>query len=156
MDNQIFVNDLEKTYKLIDATNNELDSKSVSMIMIIGTMLSLQASFLFPKVTGYISILCLISLIMYSIALILFIKPLITKKFKLYPNLHSIKECYEYDVSYEEYYIHALGKYDDVIEYNMSQILSKGKFAWLGFYFLIFGVIFTVLTLLLMVVASYV
>lgn len=156
MDNQILIQELEKAYSIIDASNTELDNKSINMIIIIGAMLSLQVSFLFPLTCNYISIICLISLFCYSIALILFIKPLITKKFKVYPNIDAVKEYYEYDYDDAEYQEQVLGRYNDVITFNEEQILSKGKYSWLGFYFLIFGVIFTVLTVLLMVVTSYV
>ena len=156
MDNQVLIQELEKAYSIIDASNTELDNKSINMIIIIGAMLSLQASFLFPLTCNYISIICLISLFCYSIALILFIKPLITKKFKVYPNLEAIKEYYECEYTISEYENQVLGRYNEVISYNTKQIFVKGKYSWLGFYFLIFGVIFTVLTVLLMVVAPYV
>ena len=156
MDNEILLTELEKTYGLIESSNIQLDNKASNMIMIIGAMLSLQASFLFPLTSTYSSIICLISLISYSIALILFIKPLIISRFKLYPNLKSIKEYYEFDVSSEEYEFQVLGKYNDVIDYNMSRILSKGKYSYLGFYFMILGVVFTILTIMVMVVTAYV
>ena len=156
MDNQVLIQELEKAYSIIDASNTELDNKSINMIIIIGAMLSLQASFLFPLTCNYISIICLISLFCYSIALILFIKPLITKKFKVYPNLEAIKEYYECEYTISEYENQVLGRYNEVISYNTKQIFVKGKYSWLGFYFLIFGVIFTVLAVLLMVVAPYV
>lgn len=152
MINQILLQEIEKAYELINASNNELDNKATNMIIIIGAMFSVQASFLFPVTKNFGSIICLLSLVFYSVALILFIKPLITKKFKVYPNLNAIKEYYEYDLSEEEYQEQVLGRYNDVITFNTGQILSKGKYAWLGFYFLIAGVVCTVLTIIFMVV----
>lgn len=152
MDNEILLQELEKANELINASNTELDNKATNMIIIIGAMFSLQASFLFPNTANYESIICLLSLICYSVALLLFIKPLITKKFKLYPNLNAIKEYYEYDLSENEYQEQVLGRYNNVITYNTDQILSKGKYTWLGFCFLIGGIIFTVLTIIFMVV----
>lgn len=156
MNNRILLQEIEKANELINATNTELDSKSISMIMVIGTMLSIQVSFLFPKLTGYGSIICLVSLICYSVALLLFVKPLITKKFKVYPNLKAIKKYYEEDFSEDEYQEQVLGRYNDVITFNTEQVLSKGKYSWLGFYFLFFGVVFTVVTIFIMVVTTYV
>lgn len=105
MEDKIFINDLKQSYEIINKTNSEIDNKSLTMIVIIGAMLTVQLSFLLPTFkdnpTG--TFICMWDSIMYIVAILLFTIALITKRFKYYPDMNSIINNYENMVSEDEY-----------------------------------------------------
>ena len=142
MDDHIYVNQLELTYKIIEDTNKQLDDKAMKMITIISAMFALQINFFLPSINNHIQwILCLFSVICYFASLICFIKPIILKKFKYYPNVEFIKKYYECKYSDEEYISESLGAYEDTITYNEDLVEYKSKDLKYGFYCFIVSII---------------
>lgn len=117
MEDKIYINDLKQSYEIINNTNSEIDNKSLTMIVIIGAMLTVQLSFLLPTFkdnpTG--TCICMWASVTYIVSILLFTIALFTKRFKYYPDMDSIIDNYENNVSYDEYVESTIGMYGSKI-----------------------------------------
>jgi len=151
MEDKIYINDLKQSYEIINKTNSEIDNKSLTMIVIMGTMLTVQLSFLLPTFkdnpTG--SCICMWASIMYIVAILLFTIALLTKRFKYYPDMNSIINNYENMVSEEEYVESTIGRYGSTNNYNLKVIKFKGIVTRIGFIPFILGICLTLYSVII-------
>lgn len=141
MDDMIYVEQMGKAYLEVDKANKEIDDKASNMLMVICAMFSLQTTLLVPTLTYINQIISVIGVLFYIISAILFLKILLHKEYKVYPNTEKIVDFYEYDYSKEEYVAKVLGNYVDTINFNTDINLDKSKYGAYAFHCLIIGII---------------
>ena len=151
MKDTIYINDLKKSYEIINNTNSEIDNKALSMIIITSAMITLQLSFILPTFkenpTGATT--CFLSSMCYLLSIISFTLVLITKRFKYYPDMNSIIDNYEKEVLEEEYITSTIGRYGSTNQHNLKVINFKGIVSIISFIFFIAGVILTVISVVI-------
>ncbi len=153
MNDNVYINQMESAYKIIEDTNKQLDDKAMKMITLISAMLALQVNFFLPSINNMLKwILCLFILACYFGSLICFIKPIILKKFKYYPNVEFIKNYYECEYSDEDYVSESLGAYEDTINHNLNLVSCKSNYLKYGFYCFIGSIILSILILVTYIV----
>ena len=152
MDDKISMENMKIAYNIVGDTIGDLDNKAYQLITIIGVMFTLQVTLLSQKCSGLSKIFLIFSLICYAISAMLFVKSSFVKGYQVYPTNESVKFHYEEDVSMEEYYSGAIGDYYDVINYNRDFIDKKSFDMKFGFYFFIFGLILTLMTIIFVVI----
>lgn len=148
MDDKISMENMKKAYDIVDDTIKDLDNKSFQLISIIGVMFTLQVTMLSPVCTGLGKIFLIFSLIGYVISAILFIKSCFIKQYQVYPTNDAVKYHFENDVSMDEYYSGAMGDYYEVINYNRELIDENSVDVMFGFYFFVFGLVLTLMTII--------
>ena len=146
MDDLINVENMKRSYQIVDDTISSLDNKSVQMISIIGLMFTIQVTVLPGLVSSFGSLLLIGSLISYFISAFLFIKSCIVRRYKFHPTPETVCHHYEDDVDIEEYISEYIGECDYVINHNLEIVKSKGVDSQFGFYFFILGLFLTLLT----------
>lgn len=146
MDDLINVENIKRSYQIVDDTIQNLDNKSVQMISIIGIMFTIQVTILPGNVSSFGSIFLIFSLISYFISAFLFIKSCIVRKYKFYPTPETVCHHYEDDVPEEEYISEYIGECDHVINFNLNILKQKGGDSQFGFYFFSLGLFLTLLT----------
>lgn len=146
MDDSTTMENMKTAYQIIEEAIRDLDNKSFQMISILGIMITVQVTVLPNSVSTIGSIFLIFSLISYFISALLFTKSCITRKYKIYPTNESVCYHYEYDVTPEDYISGAVGDYDDAIKYNRKVIENKGIDSRYAFYFFMFGLFLTILT----------
>jgi hypothetical protein len=149
VDDMIYVEQMGKAYELIDAAYKNADNKSQNMIMFIGTMFTLQSTLLLPiisTITGLIT--CILGLICYFISIIIFIVIITLKKYSSYPNAEQIINGYEMKLSYEDYVKNSIGYYRSAIIHNQKILDSKSEKTRYAFLFLIEGIVFTLVSII--------
>lgn len=151
MEDKIYINDLKQSYEIINNTNSEIDNKSLTMIVIIGAMLTVQLSFLLPTFkdnpTG--TCICMWASVTYIVSILLFTIALFTKRFKYYPDMDSIIDNYENNVSYDEYVESTIGMYGSTNKYNLKVIKFKGILTRISFIPFILGICLTLYSVII-------
>ena len=157
IDDKEYLSQMKNVYDYIECANVEIDNKASSMVTVLSAMFALQVTLLFPLTIKNFaeSVICLLSLFSYFISLLFFIKHLFLKKYKIYPNVESITDFYESKVDKSEFISKSLALYSDSIKHNNEIIHSKSSYSNKGFYFFIFGLILTIITLISIVVSKY-
>lgn len=151
MDDEISMENMKNAYNIVEDAIEDLNNKAYQLITIIGVMFTLQVSLLSQKCVGLSKIFLIFSLICYALSSILFIKSSFVKGYQVYPTNESVKYHYEEDVPMEEYYSGAIGDYYEVISYNRDFIDKRSYDMKFGFYFFIFGLILTLMTIIFVV-----
>lgn len=151
MNDKVFINDLKQSYEIINNTNTEIDNKSLSMIVIMGAMMTIQLSFLLPTFknnpTG--TSICIWASVVYIVSILLFTISLISRRFKYYPDMDSIVENYEKNISEEEYVEYTIGIYGSTNNYNLRVINFKGLISRMGFITFIIAILLTLISVLI-------
>ena len=150
MNDKVYIKDLEKSYEIINTTNSEIDNKSLTMIVIIGAMITLQLAFILPTFKGNPTgtSICICSSVMYIISILLFTIALITRRFKYYPDMDTIVDNYESGISEVEYIDSTIGMYGSTNEYNLSVIKFKGIVTKISFIIFIIAIGLTLLSVI--------
>lgn len=151
-DDLINVENMKKSYQLVDDSIRSLDNKSVQMISIIGVMFTIQVSVLPENVSSWGTIFFVFSLITYFISAMLFIKSCMTREYKFHPTPKTVCHHYEDDVTDEEYISEYIGESEYVINHNLNIVKIKGNDSKFGFYFFAFGLILTLFTVIYVVI----
>ena len=150
MDDMIYVEQMGKAYEIIDEAYKNVDNKSHNMVMLIGTMFTLQATLFLPNLTtnpiGLSA--CIMGLICYFISIIFFIDTVRLRKFIIYPNLERVTDYYEQELSTEEYIENSLAYYTSSIKQNTILLNSKTRKVSYAYYLLIIGVVFTMISVI--------
>lgn len=151
MNDEVYINDLKQSYEIINNTNSEIDNKSLSMIVVIGAMLTIQLSFLLPTFkenpTG--TSICIGASVMYITSIVLFTISLISRRFKYYPDMESIIDNYECKISTEDYITSTIGMYGSTNKYNLEIINFKGMISRLGFIVFIIAIGLTLISVII-------
>lgn len=152
MDDMIYVEQMGKAYEIIDDAYTEVDNKSHNMIMLIGTMFTLQATLLLPTLAGNHMGLgaCIIGLICYFVSIVIFIDTVRLRKYVIYPNLERVTDYYEQEISTEKYVENSLAYYTSSIEQNSQLLASKSRRVSYAYYCLLVGVGFTLISVILL------
>lgn len=152
MDDLINIENLKKTYQIVDDSLQSLDNKSVQMISIIGVMFTIQVTILPNNVSSFGSIFLIFSLIAYFFSAALFIKSCITREHKFHPTPKTVCHHYEDDVDIDEYISEYIGEGIYVINCNLDMVKEKGIDSKFGFYFFALGLLLTLLTVISVVI----
>lgn len=151
MNDDVYINDLKQSYEIINNTNTEIDNKSLSMIVIIGAMITIQLSFLLPTFknnpTG--TSICIWASVVYIVPILLFTISLISRRFKYYPDMESIIDNYECDISESEYITSTIGMYGSTNKYNLEVINFKGIISRIGFIAFIIAIGLTLISVII-------
>ena len=118
MNDMIYVEEMGKAYEIIDEAYKNVDNKSHNMVMLIGTMFTLQVTLFLPTLTSnHIGLVaCIMGLICYFISIIFFIDTVRLRKFFIYPNLERVTDYYEQELSIDEYIENSLAYYTSSIK----------------------------------------
>lgn len=103
MDDMIYVEEMGKAYEIIDEAYKNVDNKSHNMVMLIGTMFTLQATLFLPTLTSnHIGLVACIMGLIYNELIITYLKHstrlnIISKiGFKFYPPKLNHYPCTEF------------------------------------------------------------
>ncbi len=136
-------------YKEVNQNNTEMDNKSNNMIVLLGIMISLQATIIFSTSLES-TIIMMLSLLFYFIGLILFVYSYYLKKFNVAPNNNQLIDYgKDNNVSSNQMIVSLNCDLNDAINHNVNLITKKGRIINYGMCFLIIGVLSTVFSIVI-------
>jgi hypothetical protein len=128
----------------------EIDNKTNNMIILIGVMISIHAGLIFTMELKLNMIFMTISLLFYFISLLLFVKSYDFKTFRFAPTSNQLIEYgKDNNLFAEQMIVHVNSDLNDSINHNLKVLNRKSEMINKGFNFLILGILFTMISILI-------
>ena len=149
MDDELYLTKLEKYHEFLEDFIKTQDSRALKMITIIFAIMTLELTFLLPKLTiGLTKYVCTISIVFYLLSSFCFVSVLVSEDLKLFPSPNLIIKCYNSNISKKEYISIFIDRYNIILHHNKKIMDNKTKRLTIGFYILILGILVTFIALI--------